>query len=95
MSAATLREALLKIRERCVIYNNSLAEEIDAICGNALAEPPRNCDRPEIKTLEDAIRTSAAEARNPQGQHDMAYSLDLYVANWLLSKAIAKKGEKA
>ena len=39
-----MREALEKIREKCVIYNNDLAEEIDAICGNALALPPRQCD---------------------------------------------------
>ena len=40
-----MREALQKIREKCVIYNNALAEEIDALCGNALDAPPRNCDR--------------------------------------------------
>ena len=39
-----MREALVKIREKCVIYNNDLAEEIDALCGNALAAPERNCD---------------------------------------------------
>jgi hypothetical protein len=39
-----MRAALEKIREKCVIYNNDLAEEIDAICGNALALPRRNCD---------------------------------------------------
>ena len=42
--AAAIREALMKIRDKCVIYNNDLAEEIDALCGNALAAPARNCD---------------------------------------------------
>ena len=51
-NAAAMREALVKIREKCVIYNNDLAEEIDALCGNALAAPPRNCDL--YKTARDA-----------------------------------------
>ena len=50
--AAAIREALMKIRDKCVIYNNDLAEEIDALCGNALAAPARNADR--FQTAEEA-----------------------------------------
>jgi hypothetical protein len=39
-----MRNALERIREKCVIYNSDLAEEIDALCGNALSAPVRNCD---------------------------------------------------
>jgi len=44
VNAAKMYKALVTIREKCVIYNNALAEEIDAICGNAISAPPRNCD---------------------------------------------------
>lgn len=44
VNAAKMYKALVTIREKCVIYNNTIAEEIDAICGNAISEPARNCD---------------------------------------------------
>ncbi len=44
VNAAKMYKALITIREKCVIYNNALAEEIDAICGNAISAPARNCD---------------------------------------------------
>ena len=50
-NAAAMREALRKIRDKCVIYNNDLAEEIDALCGNALAAPARNCDKYGIDNI--------------------------------------------
>ena len=61
-NAAAMREALNEIREKCVIYNNALAEEIDAICGNAIAAPARNCDR--FNTGEDAYNAFKCHRKN-------------------------------
>ena len=82
-----MREALEKIREKCVIYNNDLAEEIDAICGNALAAPPRNCDR--FADFNEAIRTFAKERPNDKKKWDMERYARF--AMWLL--ALTEKGE--
>jgi len=57
-NAAAMREALVKIRDKCVIYNNDLAEEIDALCGNALSAPARNCDK--YATADEALKAQQA-----------------------------------
>ena len=52
-NTGAMRNALERIREKCVIYNSDLAEEIDALCGNALSAPVRNCD---VGTAEEQER---------------------------------------
>lgn len=55
IASPSMRSTLEMIREKCVIYNNDLAEQIDALCGNALAEPARACDVLTKERLAEAI----------------------------------------
>ena len=84
-NAARMREALTTIREKCVIYNNALAEEIDAICGNALAAPPRNCDRHDgdAKKLHDEWWEWSGDRKNCNEDG----TVKLTFGEWLLAKA--------
>lgn len=86
--AAAMREALVKIREKCVIYNNDLAEEIDALCGNALSAPARNCD--VYKTPEDCMRAFESYVR----EHGKLGFINPFteVVKWLLAPAAEQKG---
>lgn len=70
---------LMDAGEQKVDVLDEFIEKSDRL-DDALSMPVRNCDRPEIKTLSDAVKVCANEC-NP---HDMAYSKDLCVAGWLL-----------
>lgn len=93
-NAAAMREALetLLIHFMCdVTLLNDRFTPLFAIINHALAAPPRNCDRPEIKTLADAIAAASKEIRKPQELHDAAYSPDMFVAAWLLAEGRRRK----
>lgn len=86
-----------EMQDHCV-YGGGALEGIILrvrIAKDALAAPPRNCDRPEIKTLADAIAAASKEIRKPQELHDAAYSPDMFVAAWLLAEGRRKEGGEA
>ena len=101
-NAAAMRDALVKIRDKCVIYNNDLAQEIDALCGNALSAPARNCDLKECSTDDGLI---SAHERFCESWHDdgnycsecpynpRAQQMITCQARWLLAPAAERKGE--
>ena len=98
-NAAAMREALQKIREKCVIYNNDLAEEIDALCGNALSAPARNCDlyatRPEMSMSYEAYRKAAMKryGNGLTGRVPTVKQKPMTYDEWLIAPAAERKGE--
>lgn len=101
-NAAAMREALVKIRDKCVIYNNDIGEEIDALCGNALSSPARNCDSPLVvdgPANRNADRAWLAFKRhNPDAYFDVSGLLRCIdwlfapAAKWVLKKR-AERGQ--
>lgn len=98
-NAAAMREALQKIREKCVIYNNDLAEEIDALCGNALSAPARNCDmyltQPEMSMAYEAYRKAAMKryGNGLTGRVPTVKQKPMTYDEWLIAPAAERKGE--
>ena len=66
--AAKMRKALETIREKCVIYNNDLAEEIDALCGNALLEPAQSESEQQQKPMPAVIDFEKCSRRCVRGK---------------------------
>lgn len=81
-NTAALRKALMSVRD--AIYHHSLTGQlciasdvpVDKIIDEALAETPRNCDRPECATYGDAVRTLEEEVDDCEDPME-----------WLLAKA--------
>ena len=74
VNAAKMYKALITIREKCIIYNNALAEEIDAICGNAISEPARNCDVYDKEEVRMAYHLHGDGLMSMQAVVDWLYS---------------------
>lgn len=98
IASPSMRSTLETIREKCVIYNNDLAEQIDALCGNALAEPARICDVLTKERLAETVIKAIDEcvqgwAKVSELEKSLAYAVVNATVNVAYSTAVAKTDE--